>query len=216
MWIARIALKHDCLLGNRCEKFKVTLQSVAFSAFKEGSKTMTSSMHCMSGDAKNMDDFVADLKKDKNAVKLERKGDTFFLLEMANVKAVEFYTPKIIFVKPVVVDSNGRELWEIGTWEREELMKFVENVKQKISDFKLMNFHKIAIDNVFFPKLMPDLTAKQKRAIELAVGAGYYKTPRETDLRKLAKFMGISLSTYEQHLRAAEEKLIPNSLYSVK
>ncbi len=209
-------IKHKCLLGDRCEKFKITLQSVAFSAFEEHRKTVTSSMHCMSGDAKNIDDFIADLKSDKNVISLERKGNMFFLLENADVKAVAFHTPKIIFIKPTVVDSNGRELWEVGTWEREEMVRFIENVKSKINDVKLLKFHKIAIDSVFFPKLMPDLTEKQKRAIELAMEHGYYKTPRKTDLRKLAKLMGVSLSTYEQHLRAAEEKLIPNVLAGAK
>lgn len=209
-------IKHKCLLGDRCEKFKVTLQSVAFSAFKERGKTVTSSMHYMSGDAKNIDDFIADLENDKNVISLERKGNMFFLLENADVKAVAFHTPKIIFIKPTMVESNGRELWEVGTWEREEMVRFIENVKSKIEDIKLLKFHKIAIDNVFFPKLMPDLTERQKRAIELAIEHGYYKTPRKTDLRKLAKLMGVSLSTYEQHLRAAEEKLIPSVLAGAK
>jgi len=40
MWVAKINLKHDCILGNRCEKFKVKLQSVAFSAFKERNATI--------------------------------------------------------------------------------------------------------------------------------------------------------------------------------
>ena len=60
---------------------------------------------------------------------------------------------------------------------------------------------------------MPNLTQLQKQAIELAIQQGYYRTPRKIDLRKLARIMNLSLSTYQQHLRAAEEKLIPNILY---
>ena len=85
-------------------------------------------------------------------------------------------------------------------------------VEKIIKDFNLLKFHKVDIDNVFFPKLMPKLTAKQKRAIELAIQERYYKSPRKTNLRKLAKLMGVSLATFQQHLRAAEEKLIPNLL----
>lgn len=216
MWIAKIKLKHDCILGNRCEKFKVTLQSVAFSVFKQNSRTVTSSMHYISGDSKDIDNFIKDLKKDKNVIKLERKKDVFFLLEKAGIKAVAFYTPKIIFIKPVLVQNNGYEIWEIGSWEKEEVSKFINEVKKKIKDFKLLKFHNVMVDNVFFPKLMPNLTEKQKRAIELAIEQGYYNTPRKIDLRKLAKIMKISLATYQQHLRAAEEKIIPNILaYSV-
>lgn len=212
MWIAEIKLKHKCILGDRCEKFKIILQSVAFSTFKEKGKTITSSMHYMSGVSKNIDEFIRDLKNDKNVIKLERKGDMFFLLEKAEVKAVAFYTPKIIFIKPVLINSQGYETWMIGSWEKEEISKFINNVEKKIKDFKLLKFYQTSINNVFFPKLMPDLTEKQKRAIELAIEEGYYKSPRRIDLRKLAKIMGISLATYEQHLRVAEEKLIPNLL----
>ena len=136
----------------------------------------------------------------------------FFLLEQADTKVVAFYTPKIIFIKPVLINSGGYELWELASWEKEELTRFIEKVKEKIKDFKLLKLHNIPIDNIFFPKLMPDLTTKQKRAIELAIEEGYYQTPRKTNLRKLAKYMRVSLATYQQHLRVAEEKLIPNIL----
>ncbi len=212
MWIAKIKLKHKCILGDRCQKFKIILQSVAFSVFKQKNKIITSSIHHMSGDSKNIDDFVKDLSKDKNIIKLERKKDMFLLLEKADIKAVAFHTPKIIFVKPVLVSSDGYELWEIGSWEKDEISKFIINVKRNIKDFKLLKLSNINIDNVFFPKLMPNLTPKQKRAIELAIQYGYYKTPRKRDLRKLAKIMGVSLATFQQHLRASEEKLIPNIL----
>lgn len=212
MWIAKVKLKHKCILGDRCQKFKIILQSVAFSVFKQKGKIITSSMHYISGDPKNIDDFIKDLSKDKNVIKLERKGNTFLLLEKADIKAVAFHTPKIIFVKPVLIDTEGYETWEISSWEKKEVSKFIKNVQKRIEDFKLLQFYQIAIDNVFFPKLMPNLTDKQRRAIELAIKEGYYKSPRKIDLRKLAKLIGVSLATFAQHLRSAEEKLIPDLL----
>ncbi|TKJ17530.1 hypothetical protein CEE44_03265 [Candidatus Woesearchaeota archaeon B3_Woes] len=212
MWIAKVKYKHDCILGNRCKKFKVALQSVAFSVFRKKEKIIASSMHYMSGDPKKIERFVKDLKKDKKVIKLEKKGDMFFLLEKADKKAVASYIPKIIFVKPVLMDINGYETWEIGSWEREEVSRFIKNVKRKTENFKLIKFHNVNINNVFFPRFMPNLTEKQKTVIELAIQEGYYKNPRKIDLRKLAKIRGVSLSTYQQHLRVAEEKLIPNML----
>lgn len=212
MWIAKIKLRHDCILGNRCRNFKVNLQSVAFSVYKEKGTTVSSSMHHLSGDEKSIDLFVKDLQQDKKVISLERKRDMFLLLEKADKKAVSHHTPKIIFVKPVLIDMQGFEHWEIGSWDKSEISKFVNDVKKEISDFKLLKFVNVKIDNVFFPKLMPGLTSKQKRAVDLAISEGYYKNPRMTDLRELARLMKISLSTYQQHLRAAEEKLIPNAL----
>ncbi len=212
MWIAKFKIKHDCILGNRCEKFKVILQGSNPSVYKEKGKNVSSSMLYMSGNTKNIERFVRDLSRDKNVIKIERKGAMFFLLEKAEEKAVQFYTQKIIFVKPVLIDINGYEHWEVASWKREEVEKFIKNIERAIENFELKKFVQIKIDNVFFPKLMPDLTEKQRRAIELAIQNGYYKNPRLIDLRKLAKMMKISLSTYNQHLRTAEEKLIPNLL----
>ncbi|MFA6461193.1 MAG: helix-turn-helix domain-containing protein [Candidatus Woesearchaeota archaeon] len=210
MWIAKIRYKHDCLLGNRCQKFGVTLQSVAFSVFKDKGKTVTSSLHQMNGEKQN--EFIADLQKDPRVIKIERKGSTFLLIEKAKQKAVRFFTPKMIFIKPILMDKKGWETWEVGSWEKEEVAKFVNHIKKDIPEMKLLKFNQTPLDQVFFPRLMPDLTEKQKKALDLAIEEGYYQTPRKTELRKLAKLMKISLATYQQHLRVAEEKLIPNML----
>ncbi|MBI4983037.1 helix-turn-helix domain-containing protein [Candidatus Woesearchaeota archaeon] len=212
MWIAKIKYKHDCILGNRCKKFKVTLQSLVFSVFKDKGKVISSSLSYMAGKEKNLNAFINDLKKDKNVSKLERKGRIFFLLEKAEIKAVKFYTPKLIFIKPVLMDEEGYETWETGSWKKEEVARFVNGVKKDIKQFKLLKFHQVKLDEIFFPRLMPNLTEKQKEAMELAINEGYYKRQKSIDLRKLAKLMKVSLATYHQHLRAAEGKLIPSLL----
>lgn len=213
MWLAKFRIKHDCILGNRCEKFKITLQSSNPVIYKENNKVVSSSMHYMSGDSESMNMFIKDLVRDKKVKSVERKGDMFFLLENAREKAVQFITPKLIFTKPVLQDTKGYELWEVASWERKEVEAFIKKVEKSFENYKLLKFVELKIDNIFFPRLMPNLTDKQKRAVELAIHNGYYFSPRRIGLRKLASIMGISLSTYEQHLRTAEEKLIPNLLY---
>lgn len=58
-------------------------------------------------------------------------------------------------------------------------------------------------------KVSPELTERQRRAMELAIKNGYYDSPRKTNIKKLAKISGLSFSTFQVHLRKAEEKLIP-------
>jgi len=212
MWIVKIKYKHNCILGNRCEKFKVTLQSTVFSVFKEKGKFVSSSLHYISGEKDNIETFIKDLEKEPKVVRLEMKGSMFLLIEKADNKVVKYYTPKIIFIKPVLMDKQGWETWEVGSWEKQEVSNFVSKIKKDIPAAQLLKFSQTNLDQIFFPRLMPDLTEKQKRALELAQEEGYYQTPRRIDLRKLAKLMKISLATYQQHLRAAEEKLIPNML----
>ena len=58
--------------------------------------------------------------------------------------------------------------------------------------------------------MLPDLTKKQKQALELAINNGYYDYPKKITMEKLAKLMKISYSTYQQHLKTSESKIMPS------
>ncbi|MDP3741951.1 MAG: helix-turn-helix domain-containing protein [Candidatus Micrarchaeota archaeon] len=57
---------------------------------------------------------------------------------------------------------------------------------------------------------MTGLTQKQLIAFQLACQLGYYKYPRSVSLEQLAKAAKLSYSTYKEHLRRAEEKIMPH------
>ena len=52
------------------------------------------------------------------------------------------------------------------------------------------------------------ITEKQREAVLLAVEAGYYETPRRTDLGELADQLGVSKSAVSQRLSAVESNLV--------
>lgn len=56
--------------------------------------------------------------------------------------------------------------------------------------------------------LMGDLTELQLRAVEAAVGAGYYDTPRQTRIQDLADAAGVPRTTFQEHLQKGEAKLM--------
>lgn len=56
--------------------------------------------------------------------------------------------------------------------------------------------------------LTEPLTARQLQAITLAIGQGYYETPRRTSSQALAESLGLSRSTFEEHLRKAEQRVL--------
>ncbi len=60
-------------------------------------------------------------------------------------------------------------------------------------------------------QLFEDLTDRQLAALRLAFESGYYEQPRKTSLRELAERTSVARSTYEEHLRKAENKLITNA-----
>ncbi|MFA5860587.1 MAG: helix-turn-helix domain-containing protein [Candidatus Thermoplasmatota archaeon] len=58
--------------------------------------------------------------------------------------------------------------------------------------------------NVPLADLTERLTPRQFEAITLAIRKGYYESPRRTPAQALAKSLGLSRSTFEEHLRKAE------------
>jgi len=88
------------------------------------------------------------------------------------------YNPKIFFVKPVFVDLNGFEFWEVASLDKNVLIKFISDLKvEKGVEIELKKIQNIKLDNVYFPKIMPDLSTKQKECFQLAVSKGYYAYP---------------------------------------
>jgi predicted DNA binding protein len=216
MWIAEIKLKHDCVLGNRCAEFGVSLQSLDLNEEAKGSVLKTSSIHQMKGEMKDVRKFVEDLKKDKRVTYLEFSGKTLFLIEKAKKKPVSFFNRRMFFVKPVVIDNEGYEYWEIASHKKEELIRFIGKVEPLVDVFELIGIKQIQLENIYFPKVMPKLTDKQQKALELAIEKGYYQIPKGINLRALAKLMKISLATYQVHLQKAESKIIPDTISFLK
>ena len=52
MWIAELIIKHDCLIGNKCEQFKVSTLSVPFNLYVEKETTYSPEFHTLWGDEK--------------------------------------------------------------------------------------------------------------------------------------------------------------------
>ncbi|WP_254524974.1 helix-turn-helix domain-containing protein [Natrinema caseinilyticum] len=60
-------------------------------------------------------------------------------------------------------------------------------------------------------RLFDEITERQLAALRLALESGYYEQPRKTTLRELADVTSVARSTYEEHLRKAENKLLTNA-----
>jgi predicted DNA binding protein len=56
--------------------------------------------------------------------------------------------------------------------------------------------------------LFGSLTEKQARALRTALEAGYYQIPKRTSTKALAESFGVNRTTFEEHLRIAEGKVL--------
>lgn len=61
----------------------------------------------------------------------------------------------------------------------------------------------LTLENVF-----SNLTARQTDAILTAYAHGYYKLPRDSDLQTIADDIGVPRTTFQEHLKKAENKII--------
>lgn len=213
MWIAKLKIRHDCTIGNRCKKFNVISYSLPLGNWHNKDYEYTSERHTLEGNEKDIKSFLKDLKKDKRLKNMEISKNTLFFIGVRKKERIPsaHWNPKIFFIKPVFVDRDGYEYWEIASWRKEVITNFISGLeKEKGLNLEIQKLHKVDLDDVHFPHIMPKLSPKQKRAFELAVENGYYNFPRKVGLKELAKIMGISLSTLQEHLRKAEEKVIPS------
>jgi predicted DNA binding protein len=83
-----------------------------------------------------------------------------------------------------------------------------QTIKRVFKGCELISVKEEKITSFTITSIQPELTNKQKRAVELAINNDYYEYPRKIELKKLAKLMNLSYSTYQAHLRKAEKKLI--------
>jgi predicted DNA binding protein len=120
------------------------------------------------------------------------------------------YDPEIIHLKPWLVNGEkSEETFVVGSRKR----KYLTHIADVIKDKHLGKLDYITWKNVsdfFITNVMPKITIKQRKAIDLAISNGYYDYPRKTTLKSLAAMMKVSYATYQAHLRKAEQKMLPN------
>src|SRR3989344_2828905 len=106
MWITALKIKHDCVIGNRCKKFQVTTTGMPFNVFVEKGTTYSPQIQTLQGNEEKVRAFIKDLKHDKRITNLEADGNTIFFIEVRKEKTPStFYHSRLIFVKPVFVDT---------------------------------------------------------------------------------------------------------------
>lgn len=93
-----------------------------------------------------------------------------------------------------------------------------ENTRKLFSDLgklgptELISKKVVEIDalpsTIWVETFFENMTNRQMEALVRAVDYGYYTTPREVTTDSIATSLGISRSTYEEHLRKAENRIM--------
>ncbi len=210
MWIAKYKIWHkNCLLRPKCVKYNVTDLVYLLNSWKDKKNFFYTELHILQGTEESKKKFIMELKKEKTVKKLEQKGNYIFTLNVEPLQKQYYspvFDPKLIQLKPVIQRSDGFEDWELGCWEKETLMKIMD---VPVFETKLISIKNTFIEDIFVPRLFPKISPKQKEALEIAIKNGFYYYPRKKDLDDLSKIAKVKRQTFNEHLRRAENKLIP-------
>ncbi len=107
--------------------------------------------------------------------------------------------------------SEGREVYRIIAPSRERLKALMDRL-QEFGGANLEGVADVGPESLQIHLNLAEiagvLTKKQLGVLTTAVKAGYYQSPRRTSTERLAKAAGISRTTFEEHLRKAESKVL--------
>ena len=111
---------------------------------------------------------------------------------------------------------QGWEHYTVVAFDGDDIRKLLGDLR---SDREIELLSKTSISETQIPhsmlapasQLFEDLTDRQLAALQLALERGYYEQPRKTSLRDLADQTAVARSTYEEHLRKAENKLLTSA-----
>jgi len=111
---------------------------------------------------------------------------------------------------------QGWEHYTVVAFDGEDIRELLGDLR---SDREIELLSKTSISETQIPhsmlapanQLFENVTDRQLAALQLALERGYYEQPRKTSLRDLADRTAVARSTYEEHLRKAENKLLTNA-----
>ncbi|MCX6651883.1 MAG: helix-turn-helix domain-containing protein [Methanomassiliicoccales archaeon] len=115
-----------------------------------------------------------------------------------------------------VVYRGGWENYHVLGHEREAFGRMVKRIEREggtvnLQSLRPLRLRGVAKDMILTTSTMfAGLTDKQIEVLALASALGYFDRPAKVGLDELARRSGLSRSTYAEHLRKAEGKLLDN------
>ncbi|WP_121820290.1 bacterio-opsin activator domain-containing protein [Halostella salina] len=112
----------------------------------------------------------------------------------------------------VTVTPDGHARLRLDVADRDAVRTVVESVAAVYDGTELLATHErdrpSRTPREFRSNVIDQLTERQRVALQKAYLGGFFEWPHEVSGDELAESMGISRSTFHQHLRAAERKIV--------
>ncbi|RJT07979.1 helix-turn-helix domain-containing protein [Halococcus sp. IIIV-5B] len=165
----------------------------------------------------NMIKFVVDAGRYREeAAKLLDRDESVRSVELVS-ETLLLITKKSSGIIPVIRRNHGlfqnvnqfkvhTRMFEIVVFERDDLKDIIADLRQ-LGDINVRQLTPIE-----GPAAL--LSSRQQEVISLAHAQGYFDWPRDTELEPLAEQLDISHTTFLEHLRKAEAKILDETLKS--
>ncbi|MGD0057088.1 MAG: helix-turn-helix domain-containing protein [Methanomassiliicoccales archaeon] len=117
---------------------------------------------------------------------------------------------------PPSVFHGGWEYYKIMSWKKEKISKLVRSIEGIGGTVKLVSMRPLGEYGISSESyltsgsIVAGLTRKQIDALAKAYQFGYFETPARIDADAMARRVGLSRSTFAEHLRKAESKVMYN------
>jgi len=217
MWTLKLKVKEEwSIYSFAANKYKIKIYLLSQNYFLKNKKYYFTGSGIIEGSEDKINLVMNHFKTNKIVDFFEHNKDFFILryfepLKSKRVKGVICaYNPALIQIKPAIVNENGEEEWEVASFLRKDLEKFLtaaqNNPNTKIYSFSIK---KMKPKSFLISSMFPKLTNKQETALKIAIQNNYFDTPRRITIKDLSQLMNLSPSTYQFHLAKAEGKLMP-------
>ena len=118
--------------------------------------------------------------------------------------------------QPPTVHRQGWEHYTVIAFDEERIRSLYDDLE---ADRDIEVLSKTGLEETRLPhsmlapvdQLFEGLTDRQLAALRVALDNGYYEQPRGASVSDLAAETAVARSTYEEHLRKAENKLVTNA-----
>jgi predicted DNA binding protein len=127
----------------------------------------------------------------------------------ANQISESFHSHGFICAEPINM-YDGTEQWTVLTsLDRERIQPTLDDIREQESA-EIEVTQMICATDAAGPGSLSigQLSVRQQEVFDLARKRGYYAWPKETTPQELADELGITTSTFHEHLHKAEEKLL--------
>lgn len=210
MWVAELKLWHkESAILEHSRGLNARVTAYYLNTFQENGETYSARAAAFYGpDSKKLQEAF---ENDSRAHVLSKEGNQmFYAVKQTNSFHSTMMNKTVFLIKPVSV-KDGFEYLTVASWDKEYIKRFYDSIKalgSQNAKVEMLSMKESDL-NLFLPTALLTLTDLQRKALESAVENGFYDFPRKNDLEQIAKINKTPRTTFQNHLRKAEEKIMP-------